>query len=142
MAIPKSAKLLKEEAAEPKPRKLIYDIQEEDTTGPIKIKPVDCLNDFVAVLLFRIKSDIELPEMQKYKNEGVVVGVGPGLPDNSGGRIKTQLKIGDVVVFMERNVVMEINTANDPYKGQRIIILSERNLICKLPPVEFTLVNA
>lgn len=142
MAIPKSAKLLKEEAAESKSRKLIYDIPEEDTCGPIKIKPVDCLNDFVAVLLFRIKSDIELPEMQKYKNEGVVVGIGPGLPDNNGGRIPSQLKIGDVVVFMERNVVMEINTANDPYKGQRIIILSERNLICKLPPVEHVLVNA
>lgn len=142
MAIPKSAKLLKEEAAEPKARKLIYDIQEEDTVGPVRIKPVDCLNDFVAVLLFRIKSDIELPEMQRYKNEGVVVGIGPGVPDNNGSRIKSQLKIGDVVVFMERNIVMEINSSNDPYKGQRIIILSERNLICKLPPVEFKLVDA
>jgi co-chaperonin GroES (HSP10) len=140
MATPKSAKLLREEATENLTKKLIYNKHDEESSGPIKIKPIDCLNEFVAVLMFRIKSDIELPEMQKYKNEGIVIGVGPGMADSNGQRVKSQLQIGDVVIFMERNIVMEINAESEPYKGQRVIILSERNIICKAPPVEFKVV--
>lgn len=140
MATPKSAKLAREEALSNAAEKqvpfgsLITDVNSD---GPVKIREIPCLNDFVAILLFRVKSDIKLLENQQYRNEGIVVGIGPGLPDNAGGRVKSQLEIGDVVLFQERNIVLDINSDKPPYKGQRVVIISERSLICKLPPVEF-----
>lgn len=143
MAIAKSAKLIKEleaQAAQPAPLFVPNDESTADASGVIKIKPVDCLNEFIAILLFRIQSDIALPDQQLYKNEGVVVGIGPGLPDGNGGRVKSQLALGDVVVFSDRNIVMDINPNKPPYRGQRIVIISEKSLICKLPSVKYELV--
>ncbi len=142
MAIPKSAKLVREEGNQRDsiPSVLITDTK-PDLGGLIKIREIQCLNDFIAILLFRVKSDIQLPDAQQYRNEGIVVGIGPGLPDGNGGRVLTQLKIGDVVLFQDRNVVIDINSDKPPYRGQRVVIISERSLICKLPPVEFEIIN-
>ena len=109
--------------------------------GPIKIREIPCLNDFVAILVSKVRTGIQLSEEASFKNEGVVVGIGPGLSDGSGGRLESQLKIGDVVLFHSRNMVTEINSDKPPYKGQRVQIFSEKSLICKLPPVEFELVK-
>jgi co-chaperonin GroES (HSP10) len=142
MATPKSAKLIREEGSQrdSTPSALITSTK-PDLDGSIKIREIPCLNDFVAILLFRVKSDIQLPDAQQYRNEGIVVGVGPGLPDGNGGRVSTQLKIGDVVLFQDRHIVIDVNSDKPPYRGQRIIIISERSLICKLPPVEFEVIN-
>jgi hypothetical protein len=99
--------------------------------GVIKIKTLDCLNDFVAVLRFQETSTIELPENQRLKNEGIVIGVGPGLIDGT----KARLILGDVVAFLPRNIVTEIKATQYPYENQTITILSERNIIMKLDPM-------
>lgn len=143
MATPKSAKLLREETQEnalPIISALMVGTPQEEPSGPIEIREIPCLNEFVAVLLFRVKSDIQLPDKQQYRNEGIVIGMGPGLPDGAGGRVATQLKLGDVVLFQDRNIVLDINSDKPPYRGQRVVIISERSLICKLPSVEFVLV--
>lgn len=142
MATPKSAKLLREEAANLNvgdniPSSFMVE-KSDEPSGPIEIREIPCLNEFVAVLLFRVKSDIVMPDKQQYRNEGIVVGMGPGLPDGAGGRVATQLKLGDVVLFQDRNIVLDVSSDKPPYKGQRVVIISERSLICKLPAVEFT----
>lgn len=141
MASPKSAKLLREESAAPtksQPFSSLIGV-EDFQSGPIKIRPIPCLGEFVAILLFRVQSDIQLPGNQQFRNEGIVVGIGPGLPDGAGGRVPTQLKLGDVVLFQDRSIVLDIDSDKPPYKGQRVIIISERSLICKLPKVEFVI---
>lgn len=140
MAILKSAKLLREEITESRTPLADYNIKKDKQNGIIKILPIKCLNDFIAILQFKVECDISLPDDQLYKNEGIVVGVGPGLPDNAGGRVKSQLEIGDVVLFSNRNVAMDISTEVEPYKDKRLIIISEKNLICKLPSVPFEMV--
>lgn len=144
MSTPKSAKLLKElEASELTPSALPSEVYrvEEQKTGPVQIRSIPCLNDFIAILMFRITSDLALPGNQKFKNEGMVVGIGPGLPDNAGARVPTQLEIGDVVLFSERTIAMEINPDEGVYRDQRIVIIPERSLICKLPAVPFEIIE-
>lgn len=111
-----------------------------EQVGPIVIKPIKCYNDFVAILQFRIKSDVLLTEQSAFKNEGIVVGVGPGISAGDGKRCPSQLKIGDVITFFGNSVV-KLTPAEGVYKGQTIIIISERNVICGLAPVEFNIVD-
>lgn len=130
---PKSAKLQREEAAAetstpflaPKPEK---------PTGPIRVRRIDCCNDFVAVLQTQVETSIELAGTEaKFKNEGLVVGVGPGVSDGAGGRLKPCVEIGDYITFGGRNIVQRIESNSPPYKGMTVVILSERNVISKLP---------
>jgi len=141
---PKSSKLLQEE--------LRYESLGNNETlqnlapqtqddGPVRIREIPCLNDFVALLLFRIQTNIVMPDKKQYRNEGMVVGVGPGLADGSGNRVKSQLNIGDVVLFKDQNIVLELESDKPPYNGHKVVIISERSLICKLPPVPFILDN-
>ena len=101
-------------------------------SGPIRIRRIQTLNDFVAILQFQIETgSIELPEStSKYKNEGMVVGIGPGVYQGANRDI---LNIGDVVVFGAKNIITNISSDSPPYKGRNIVIVSERNIICKLP---------
>lgn len=137
--IPKSEKLAREQrvmpaTAEETPPPLP---KSPELEGPIKIRPVQCLNENVAVLLFRVQSTILLPDKDQHRNEGVVIGFGPGLPTEGGKRCPSQLTLGDVVAFLEKHIIIGVNPANGPYKGQRVIIINERSLLHKLPPVEF-----
>lgn len=108
----------------------------------INIKPIICANDFIAILPLRLTSTIAMPG-SVYKNEGVVVGVGPGLASD-GTRVPSQFSIGDRVYFSDKHVHMSF--LEDPefydgfYKNKDVFILIERNIICKLPPVPFTIV--
>ena len=68
-----------------------------------------------------------------YKNEGLVVGVGPGVTDGAGGRLLPQVIVGDYVMFGERLVIQKIQSDSPPYQNQVVIIVSEKNIICKLP---------
>lgn len=136
---PKSAKLSREDAQLSHlmlPESVTVNV---DSGEPIKIKPIPCCNEFVAVLRSSVTGNVIVSNA--YKNEGVVVGIGPGLPDNNGARIKTQLKLGDVVMFIERNIVSSIEPKDGLYAGKSLVIIQERNLICKLPPTKFILVD-
>jgi co-chaperonin GroES (HSP10) len=138
MTIPKSDKLSKEEdqdAQETTEMKApaVLTAEEEIQTGPLQIREVQCLNDFVAILQDMTKSSIMVPDASKYKNEGVVVGVGPGIADGAGGRLTPVVSVGEAVMFGAKNIVAEIESDSPPYAGHKVIIVSERNIICKLP---------
>lgn len=105
------------------------EISERRLTDTVQIRPVECYNDFVALLQLRVQSDVIM--LDQHKNEGLVVGVGPGISDGAGGRLKPSVSIGDVVIFSERNIVTAIESSRPPYNGERVIILSERSLIAK-----------
>jgi co-chaperonin GroES (HSP10) len=137
MPIPKSDKLSKEESQEgPQEVKAPAALATADPTqeGPVRIREVQCLNDFVAVLQSSSQSSIAVPDQSSlYKNEGIVVGVGPGIGDGHGGRLEPTVKIGDVVMFGERNIAAMLESDKPPYAGHRVVIVAERNLLCKLP---------
>jgi len=141
--IPKTQKLIKEEAANSGSNDLseTWSLKKKDKAafdgGVIKIKELDCLNDFVAVLRFQETSTIELPENQRLKNEGIVIGVGPGLVEGA----KAKLFLGDIVAFLPRNIVTEIKATQYPYENQTITILSERNIIMRLDPMPHEFIN-
>ena len=138
MAIPKSEKLSKEdeqqleETTEIKAPFALMTADEEQT-GPIQIREVQCLNDFVAILQFTTKTNLAIPDASKYKNEGIIVGVGPGTGDGAGGRLVPLVSVGEVVMFGAKNIIADIESDSPPYAGHRVVIVSERNIICKLP---------
>jgi co-chaperonin GroES (HSP10) len=134
MAIAKSKKLAAEDAQPQEmrvPSVLITTPLTQE--GPIQIREVQCLNDFVAILQSSSQSNITIPDQSRYKNEGIVVGVGPGITDGAGGRLIPGVGIGDVVMFGERNIVATLESDSPPYAGHRVVIVSERNILCKLP---------
>lgn len=141
--IPKSEKLNKEEAqmatAEKTSTSTAKKAKKEQSE--VVIRKVNTLNEFVAVRLFEVESDLALPDERRFRNEGIIVGVGPGVPDGSGGRCPSQLSIGDVVLIQEKNVLTYINDDKYPYDGAKIALMSERNLLCKLKPVPYRLVD-
>lgn len=133
MAIPKSKKLKNEETTKEKsnPGFVPEDVPTND--GPTQIRPVKCCNDFVAILQAKIETNLAMADSDSmYKNEGIVVGVGPGVADGNGGRLKPFVEIGDVVMFGTRNVIATVESSNPPYEGQKVVIVSERNVLCKL----------
>ena len=134
MSIPKSDKLTKEDS-QPHEMKIPSSLATASPTqdGPIQIREVQCLNDFVAILQSSSQSSIAVPDQSRYKNEGIVVGVGPGINDGHGDRLAPTVKIGDVVMFGELNIAATLESDNPPYAGHRVVIVSERNLLCKLP---------
>lgn len=136
MAIPKSAKAAKEDAVKVGgtvvPTFGAVTVEPEPDT--YQIRPIECLNDYVAIQQFQIETTLALAsEEQKYKNEGIVVGVGPGNPDGAGGRLKPSVEVGDVVMFGERNIIAKIQSDKPPYQGKNVILMAERNILCKLP---------
>lgn len=139
MSIPKSQKLLRAEmkAAVPEiPEEVIQVVMGDE---PIKIKNVPCLNDFVAILQFRVKSSIELGDTG-YKQEGMVTGFGPGLPTASGTRCPSQLKLGKVISFFGQPT-LTLSPKSGVFAGRKVVIVPERNLICYLPQVPFEIVD-
>jgi hypothetical protein len=141
MMIPK-AKTLRQQEEATKPQIPVSEpVSVFETSGPIQVKQVTCFNDFVAVLQFRIQTstNIELGEAG-FKQEGMVVGTGPGLPNGGGSRCPSQLKLGDVVAFYG-NPITTIKPTNGLYKGQQIVVVPERAVICQLPSVPFEIVK-
>ena len=110
--------------------------------GPIQVREVPCCNDFVAVLQFHYESasGIELPGETSLKPEGMIVGVGPGIAQ-AGSRAKSQLLLGDVVMFMPKSVSATIDSKSGPYAGRTVRILSEKAILCKLQPIPFELID-
>lgn len=127
MAIPKTDKIKEEDSvAEAFTEAPIKTIAKSDEV--VEISPIECFNDFIAIVQFQYDTTIHLTE-SGYKNEGIVVGVGPGIVNGS-SRVKPTVEIGDCVVF-GRNVTAELESNEPPYEGKKVIITSERNIICK-----------
>jgi co-chaperonin GroES (HSP10) len=88
----------------------------------------------VAVLQASIETTIELAGTEgQFKNEGLVIGVGPGIADGAGGRLKPSVEVGDYVMFGPRNIAATLEPGDGPYKGKKVVIVSERNILCSLP---------
>jgi hypothetical protein len=100
--------------------------------GPIKLKKVDVLNDYLAILLGTPNTDLQLPEgaEAKFNNEGLVVGVGPdvnkGLAHNYTG--DDVIKIGDHVAIRSNKYTL-IETKSGCYEGRRIAMVHKPDLI-------------
>ena len=142
MALIKSDKLAKEEANKKASGLVLPELPPEDE-GPIKIKPIKCFNEFVALLqvTFKAGANIEVTGLAKYEEEGIVIGVGPGIP-NATSRCSSQVSIGDKVCFGANGIVKTIDAKTGIYAGKRVLIVSERALLCELPPVDHVFVDA
>jgi co-chaperonin GroES (HSP10) len=139
-SIPKSKKLAEETASdEAKAPRSVHMAAAMPLDDVIVIKPVQCLNENVAVLCFRtdVGGGLVLPEEEGFKEEGMVVGTGMGVPDGAGGRTKSQLELGDIVTFQQKQILRRIKPENGPYKDQLVLIINERSLMTKLPPRPF-----
>jgi len=133
MVVPKTKNLLEKEAAYTAQSDPSFDIAKK-FGNVVNIRPVDCQNDFVAILQAQIETTIALSnDDHSYKNEGLVVGVGPGVADGAGGRLPPTVLVGDYVMFGAKNVLQTLAPDNGPYKGRKVIIVSEKNILCKLP---------
>lgn len=118
-------------------------------TGAIKIRPITMYNDWVAILQEhdKVEGGIELSNKEALaRPEGVVVGVNSkGMPDGAGGYIPAQVELGDRVAFQQRSVLQGFTPANDsdsPYRGNTIVIVSERNIIYKMTgKVDFQIID-
>lgn len=143
MSIPKTKKLQAEEAARESSVSptLATAMTSAANTGPIKIREVKCCNDFIAIMQFQVETNIALVNTEDaFKNEGIVVGVGPGVADGAGGRLKPCVEVGETVMFGARNIAAVIESSTEPYKGKKIVIVSEKSIMCKLHrqvPFEF-----
>jgi len=130
--------LCEEEVATDKSSVFVSDVKGCDKN--VIIKPVKCHNNYVAILLSTIESTIELPGTDgQFKNEGLVIGVGPGIADGNGGRLAPTVNLGDYVMIGARNHVATLVPDSGHYKGQKVVIVVENNIICDVPTdIKFT----
>jgi hypothetical protein len=136
MAIPKSEKLQAESDAGVTGLLQCPDVY-KDMAVPTqhgddrKIKRLYPLNDMVAMWVEPSASTIVITDKDRYKHEGVIVGVGPNVD---------QVKIGDLVAFQDKTPYSVIS-GSGMYENERIILMSERFLLMKLKSITFTLVD-
>lgn len=138
--IPKSKKMTAEETNKARNDPIMQNVEIkpiDSDDGPVMIRRIECFNDYIAILPFRISTSVHMPSDKNYDNEGIVIGVGPGLPNGAGGRCKPTVEFGDVVVFGKMNPVCQIQSDSDVYKDRIILLFSERTICCKLPSVEY-----
>ena len=110
--------------------------------GPVKIRPIVTYNSWIAILQEHqeVKGGLVVKEEALARPEGIVVGV----PVRSNDENPCQVKIGDRVAFQPRSILQGFTPASDsdsPYRGMHVVILSEVNIIYKLPPVPFEVIN-
>ena len=144
MSIPQSKKLQEEIANEtPASKPSVATAESMPKLGKmVQIKPVDCFNDYVAILQTEIETSIELVGTDsQFKNEGIVIGRGTGMGDGNGSRLELSAQLGDYVMF-GNSVVATLQPSEGHYQGRKVVIISERHLICKLPSdIEFEIVE-
>ena len=86
-----------------------------------KVHIINTLNDYVAVVPSPISETVQASGDAKYKNEGVVVGIGTDVPAGL-------LKPGDQVVF-RKNVYMMVKPDSGCYKDLDILFIPKPNLV-------------
>lgn len=109
--------------------------------GPFEIAPIETFADWVVVVPFTIDTLLELPADSDYRNIGIVVGRSNSIMSPNGMYVPSRLEYGMVVYFQKRSVIGEMAIHKDPYVGKRLIILSERNIICRLPAIPYKVLD-
>lgn len=138
MAIPKAKSAADTKDHEVEKKALLTSFKEAKKLDKIKIKPIKCLNDFVAIMPIVIEANIVLPETA-YTNEGIVVGIGPGLKTEV--RTINQLEIGDVVLFNAKNTLTKLQPEEGVYKNREIFITQERSIFVVIRKSDFEMVD-
>lgn len=130
--IPLSAKAQKEESKQASAKPYKYSTcgftVDESASKKIIIKPIECCNDYIAVLQFEIETTIAV-STKEYRNEGIVIGRNPD----------SKFNLGDVLLF-NKNIVTALSFDKHPYEGKKLLILQERNVLCRLPSIEFEII--
>lgn len=137
MAIPKAKSAIEVPDHDVEKKALVNSFREGKNEKKLRIKPIECCNDFVAIMPIVIEAGIVLPETA-YTNEGVVVGVGPGVVSGQ-VRVPSQLSIGDVVIYNSKSSLTQIQPDDGAYKGKTILIISERSVFCITRKVDYEL---
>lgn len=138
--LPKSKKLRDEEASDHRnpAQPTLMPAQGQLPAGPLKLKSIPCYNHYIALLVLQDPTPIVLPEGVAAIREGVVVGVGPGIPGPDGSRCPPTAQLGDHVLLWQNNIITQLNCKNPPYVGQQVIIVAETSLLCKLGTIEWS----
>lgn len=135
MAIPKAKSAIEVPSHEVEKKALLTSFKEAKNDKKLKIKPIQCCNDYVAIMPIVIEADIVLPETA-YTNEGIVIGVGPGAVTGD-GRVPSQLSIGDVVIYNAKSSLTQLQPDDGIYKDKTIFIISERSVFVVIRKAEF-----
>jgi len=130
--VPRSPAVNKDEPA--KQHNVAVAPQLEEVT---MIAPITTYNEWVVIQPFNLATDILLPSNVDYRNVGIVVGKSDTVMAPNGERVSSVLNYGDVVLFQKKSVVGDMFISKEPYLGKRLVMLSERNVICKLPSIPF-----
>ncbi len=134
-----SKKLRAEEEA--KPTNAILDIPVVKKDKVIKIAPIRTFNDWVILMPFNIDTNLELQADSQYRDVGIVVGKSETMMTPHGEFVPSRLRWGQVIWFQKKSVVGELGITKEPYAGRRLILLSEKNVICELPAVPFEVLD-
>lgn len=95
--------------------------------GVYNIKPVKCLNQFIAILLYKKNSNIVITS-DEYEDKGIVIGTYKNC---------SSLSIGDSVIVPNRGIALTMSPTEGHYSGCKIVFISESSLVCFAEPVKF-----
>ena len=111
---------------------------------PVQIKPIETFNDFIYLIHLQAQPSAVLVKTRQMLPEGIVIGIpqpGHGMSDGNGGRLPSQLRLGDHVMFPLPNIIQSVAATDGYYKDYDIIVISERNIMAKLAPIPFEIVG-
>jgi len=123
--MPKSAKLVEEiEAGQAAFYNRFDEVVKPKKIDASKMEPIQCLNEFVALLpYYQTSSTIHLPGEGLKSDEGLIIGVGDQV---------TNVQVGDVVKYSTKHIAHTMSVDNGPYKDLKIVLLSVKSLYCKI----------
>ena len=103
-----------------------------------KIKPLETFNEWLIVIPVAINTRIELPQQMQYQPFGIVVSK----VVESNEFKSYEFKPGDAVRFFERNIIDSNFASGDPFYNQkRLVLLSRRNVICRIPEIPHEIID-
>lgn len=108
----------------------------------IRVAPITTFGEWVVILPFYLDTNIILPDSTDYRNVGVVVGKSNSIMAPNGNYVDSRLDYGMVVLFQKSSVVADMFINREPYEGRRLLLLSERNVVLRLPAVPVEILDA
>ena len=116
------------------------DSTETEPKTPQKLKKIDALNDYIALLVKPVSTaDFELTEeaKAKFSNEGVVIGIGPEVNHGNIGTATwdytgtdNEIKLGDRLV-VRGNRYQQITPKSGVYADQIIIMVHKLDMVLR-----------
>lgn len=137
----RSPKLVAEEEIKGETPAMCLPIGVYERQDKIQIKPLVTHGEWLMVMPFAPETNLILPQQMQYKNFGVVIGSSETMMAPNGNFVKSLIKAGDVVMFMERTSPQEVKLDFEPYKNRKIILISERNIMFRMAKVPYELVD-